>query len=415
MRILVVIYEFPPVGGGGGQVAQDLCQGLARRGHDVRILTAHYGDLPYYEQQAGVDIYRVPSARRSPFVAGFGAMAGFVTAGLWAGQTLVRQQKPDLIHVHFAVPSGPVAWALSRQYKIPYVLTAHLGDVPGGVPEKTRAWFRWINPFTPPIWKRASAVAAVSEYTRQLALKRYPVEICTIPNGVDLRELDPGQICAGDPPLIVFAGRFMPQKNPVQVVRTLAGLAGYPWKCVMLGDGPLRDEVQQNIRQLGLEERFELPGWVSPDEVLGWYRRGDILFMPSLSEGLPVVGVRALAMGLAIVASRVGGFIDLVDEGQNGRLIDPADPAGYQAALQEVLADRRRLQACREASRRKAGQFDLEHILDAYEGLFRRALAAKETPKKHEKVRPVTKGGAATGKSAKGAASKGKPAKGWGK
>lgn len=410
MHILVVIYEFPPVGGGGGMVAQDLCQGLVRRGHEVRILTAHYGDLPYYEQQAGVDIYRVPSARRSPYIAGFGAMAGFVTAGLWAGQTLVRQQKPDLIHVHFAVPSGPVAWALSRQYNIPYVLTAHLGDVPGGVPEKTQAWFRWVNPFTPPIWKRASAVAAVSEYTRQLALKRYPVEICTIPNGVDLHELDPGQICAGDPPLIVFAGRFMPQKNPVQVVRSLAELADYPWRCVMLGDGPLREDVQQSIRQLGLEARFELPGWVSPEEVLDWYRRSDILFMPSLSEGLPVVGVRALAMGLVIVASRVGGFIDLVEDGYNGRLVDPANPAGYKAALQEVLADRRRLQACREASRRKASEFDLEHILDAYEGLFQRAIARKETPKKIIEEHKSSRKGAQGGSGSVGAHPK--PAKG---
>ena len=70
---------------------------------------------------------------------------------------LAREWKPDLIHVHFAVPAGALAWILRRLTGIPYVLTAHLGDVPGGVPEKTGRWFRWIYPFTPPIWKKSEA------------------------------------------------------------------------------------------------------------------------------------------------------------------------------------------------------------------------------------------------------------------
>ncbi len=375
MRILVVIYEFPPVGGGGGMVAQDICQGLVRRGHDVQVLTAHYGDLPHTQEIDGVRVLRVASARKSPFQAGLGAMAGFVAAGLWAGPGLVRQQRPDLIHVHFAVPSGPVAWALARRFDLPYVLTAHLGDVPGGVPEKTGRWFRWVYPFTPPIWKRAARVAAVSEFTRQLASQHYPVEIQTIPNGVDLKTLDPGPIAVNHPPQIVFAGRFMPQKNPLQVVRSLAEVSDLPWRCAMLGDGPLRPHVIAEIERLGLQDRFELPGWVSPEAVLDWFRRSDVLFMPSFSEGLPVVGVRALALGLAIVASRVGGFIDLVDErAQNGCLVDTGEPALYACALRALLADPARLQASREASRRKAAQFDLERIVDAYEALFQSAL-----------------------------------------
>jgi glycosyltransferase involved in cell wall biosynthesis len=142
----------------------------------------------------------------------------------------------------------------------------------------------------------------------------------------------------------------------------------------MMGDGPLRPEVERAIQSAGLQERFTLPGWVSPEEVLEGFRNADILFMPSLSEGLPVVGVRALALGLAVVAGRVGGFLDLVDVGENGFLIDPENPDGYVQALQELLTSPTRLQAFRCASRRKAQQFDVEQVIEAYETLFRSVL-----------------------------------------
>jgi glycosyltransferase involved in cell wall biosynthesis len=100
----------------------------------------------------------------------------------------------------------------------------------------------------------------------------------------------------------------MAQKNPIQIVRTLAEVKELPWGCVILGDDPLMPEVQQEVADYGLQEHFTLPGWVTPEEVLAWFDKCDILFMPSLPEGIPVVDVQALAKGLALVSSKVGGF-----------------------------------------------------------------------------------------------------------
>ena len=370
MRILVIIYEFPPLGGGGGNAAKNICEGLARRGHEIQVLTAHMKNFPRQENSSGIRIHRVPSLRQTPFQAGLLAMSGFVAAGLAAGLNNIRSWRPDIIHVHFAVPSGPVAWALSKVTKTPYVLTAHLGDVPRGVPEKTDSWFRWIYPFTPKIWYDASRVIAVSEYTRQLALQHYSVNVEVIPNGVHLEELNPGDIHAGSPPRIIFAGRFTTQKNPLQMVQSLAKLKHLDWECVMLGDGALRNQVIRQINETGMNERFFLPGWISPEDVIQWLRKSDILFMPSLSEGLPVIGVQSLAMGLAIVASKVGGFIDLVDDKENGYLIDPEEPDRYKLSLEELLLDPGLLQRFREQSREKAACFDINHVVDSYERLF---------------------------------------------
>ena len=370
MKILVLIHEFPPVGGGGGQAAQDICHGMVARGHEVTVLTAHLKDLPKEEVVDGMHVLRLPSFRREAFRADLKAMGGYVLSGLWAGFRYAKRWQPDVIHVHFAVPAGVLAWVLSKLTGIPYVMTVHLGDVPGGVPEKTGAWFKRILPFTHPVWRSAKRIVAVSEFTRQLALRHYQREIMVIPNGVDLGRLRPPDIRLQEPPRIVFAGRLMAQKNPLQIVHTLAELKDLPWQCVLIGDGPLMPELRQAIVEHGLQERFTLPGWVTPDEVLEWFGKSDILFMPSLSEGLPVVGVKALAKGLAFVVSDIGGFVDLVEEGVNGFMIDKGKSSRYGTALQSLLLSPLKLQSFRKASLQRASYFDIQRIVEEYERFF---------------------------------------------
>ena len=370
MRILVLVHEFPPVGGGGGRVAEDICSKLARRGYEVRVLTTHIKGLPYEEEKNGFQVIRFQSLRRQLYRASFLSMAVYVLAGLWAGLRLISSFKPDVIHGHFAVPAGALAWMLSRLTGIPYVLTVHLGDIPGGVPEKTDVWFRWIYPFTPRIWKDAKEIVAVSEFTRQLALKTYREKIRVIPNGADLSALMPSQISLNDPPRIVFAGRFMEQKNPLQFVQTLHELKELKWQAMMIGDGPLMRDVKCAIEDHGLQDRFHLTGWLDPEDVLNWFEKSDVLFMPSRSEGLPVVGVQALAKGLAIVASRVGGFVDLVDNERNGYLIQQDESANFSTSLSGLLSDSNRLLSFRNASLAKARSFGLEQIVKEYEHIF---------------------------------------------
>ena len=280
MRILVLNHEFPPIGGGGGRAAEDICRGLTKWGHEIKVLTAHIRGLPRAEERDGYYIIRLPSLRTQPYKASFLSMVAYILAGLWTGRRLIRSFKPEVIHAHFAVPAGALAWALSRITGIPYVLTVHLGDVPGGVPEKTSGWFRWVYPFTRRVWRDANRIVAVSEFTRQLALQKYKEQIQVIPNGVDLSTLKPSLVHLNNPPRIVFAGRFMAQKNPLQLVRTLKELKKLNWQCVMIGDGPLMQDVRRAVVESGLEDRFQFTGWIDPQDVLNWFDRSDILFMP---------------------------------------------------------------------------------------------------------------------------------------
>jgi glycosyltransferase involved in cell wall biosynthesis len=373
VKILVLNYEFPPVGGGGGRACADLCQALAARGHEIKILTSHAKGLPRQEDLEGIQIRRVFTGRRSYARASLSSMVAFIMNGFFPGLSILKSWKPDIIHVHFAVPTGVLAYFLSKLRHIPYILTTHLGDVPGGVPEKTDRWFRFVYPFTPRIWKAAAGVVAVSEYTRTLALKHYDIDIRVIPNGVRLPEdhRKPDQLQISNPPRMIFAGRFQPQKNLLFLIEALGKITELPWTCTLIGDGPQREAVEAKIRQLGLAGRIHLTGWIHTDEVWQALSESDLLVMPSLSEGLPVVGVHALAHGLAIVANRAGGLSDLVEDGVNGRLCRVGDKACFVDALRFTLESPDRLFEFRRASLMHARRYNIEVVADAYEKIFR--------------------------------------------
>jgi glycosyltransferase involved in cell wall biosynthesis len=375
MRILVLTHEYPPIGGGGGRVARDLCTRLALRGHEIRILTAKTKDLSdLRDDEELFKVIRLASCRREVFRADIKALLGYVLTSFWEGMHQIQTWKPDVIHVHFAVPAGASAYLLNLLTKVPYVITAHLGDVPGGVPEKTEKWFRWVFPMTPRIWKRAANIAAVSEHTRSLALKSYDVPISVIHNGVELSQLDPGEINLHDPVQIVFAGRFAEQKNLYQIVNTLNMIKDLDWVCTLMGDGPLFDPIKAEIDKNHLGNKISLTGWVTPEKVIEEFKNSDILFMPSFSEGLPVVGVQGLSMGLALVMSRIGGCIDLVNENENGKLVLPSDTQGFANALKELILEPEKLMRFRKNSRLIAQKFSLEYISNQYEDLLHRSI-----------------------------------------
>ena len=375
MRILVLNYEFPPVGGGGGRASAALCAALARRGHELRVITSRAPDLAPEERLEGYRVTRVFTGRRSRYQASFASMAGYVVGALIPALRLARSWKPDVIHAHFAVPTGVLALRLSKMTRTPYVLTAHLGDVPGGVPGKTDRWFRWVYPFTPSVWKNAARVVAVSEHTRGLARENYEVDIDVIPNGIDLRSDGPKSVA--DPPRLIFAGRFQPQKNLRLLVELLARVQDVPWQCELLGDGPDRAEIIQLVRSYALDARVELPGWVDGDVVERRLNASDLLLLTSRTEGFLVIGVQSLAIGLAILASRAGGLSELVENEVNGRLCEVDDLACFEQALRWCLEDRERLLEMKRASHSKAGRFDIRGIAEKYEEVLQEAAKSE--------------------------------------
>ena len=374
MKILVLIHEFPPVGGGGGPIARDLSLQWVKAGHQVRVVTARFGDLPYSENIEGLEVIRLDCRRTEAYRAKMKAMIGYITAASKYCCFDCKDFQPDLIHVHFAVPNGPAAMIAAKKMKVPYVITAHLGDIPGASPEKTKKWFSYIQPFTPPIWKKAARVIAVSEYSKQMALKSYNVPIDVIPNGIDYEKIRNPQVLPHDTPEIVFAGRFVPQKNLLQIVNTLARVKDLNWHATLIGDGQDREMLSSAVKDAVLGERISFPGWKTPEEVIDIFHHSDILFMPSLTEGLPVTGIQGMASGLALLLSNAGGNPEIIRSGVNGFIHDPNDTDGFVKDLRDLLTDPDLLIGMRQNSRDLAASFDIRKTAADYLKVFEEVL-----------------------------------------
>jgi glycosyltransferase involved in cell wall biosynthesis len=167
------------------------------------------------------------------------------------------------------------------------------------------------------------------------------------------------------------------QKNPLLAIRSLALLKELPWNCTMIGDGPLLAEVREEAHGMGISERVDFKGWATANDVSECMSQADVLLIPSLSEGLPMVAVEALSRGMAIVGSRIEGLADVTCESgeqQNARLFDLSEgPQGMADALAPFLQDAQVLRRAREASLGLASRFDLSKVLDDYEEVLREA------------------------------------------
>lgn len=367
LRILCLNYEYPPIGGGGGRACAAICEALAARGHHVHVLTTGMPHLPKSQESGGVRIIRNFAFRQREDTCSVVEMAAYVGCSMIPVIAHILRWKPDVIHAHFAVPTGALAWAASILTRTPYVLTAHLGDVPGGVPEQTDRLFRWVGPFTRPIWAGADGLTAVSGFVARLAENAYHRKPVVIPNGIALDPRPPLEPHAN--PKMIMLGRLSIQKNPLLAIQALAKIEHLPWHLDIIGDGPLRAEVESAIQTAGLGQKITLHGWLEADQVHATMIGSDILLMPSLSEGMPVAAVEALNHGLAIVSGPIDGMRDVLRDNINGRMLE-LTPDAFASGVEELLSDPEQLLRMRKASAEMAPSFDILDTAARYESVL---------------------------------------------
>ncbi len=376
MRILVLCYEYPPLGGGGGRVAQTVARELVARGHEVRVQTAALGWSSTVENDAGVEVTRTASGRARPEACRVHEMGLYCATSFWPTLRHIHTWRPDVIHAHFAMPTGMLAWAAHRLTGVPYVLTAHLGDVPGGVPGQTDELFALIDPIARAVWRDAAAATAVSSFVQTLAEGAYERPVERILNGIHLHDAPPPRPPAPTPHL-VFLGRFNAQKNAPLLIEALALVRDLPWRLTMIGDGPEAGLVDAAITHHRLSEKITRTGWLNAGAVADILSAANVLCMPSLSEGMPVAAVEALKNGLALITSDIPGVCDVVHHGDNGLTAPVNDAPAFAAALRGMLTQPGLLARMQQASRAMAQQFALPEIIDAYERALQSAAAIR--------------------------------------
>jgi len=224
---------------------------------------------------------------------------------------------------------------------------------------------------------RAARVIAVSSTLRDLALRTWPEgRIEVIPNGVDVDRFQPcthrDSAEVGGEMLLVVVARLIEIKEIQHLITALSLLPEVMRKrmrvCVC-GTGPFADQIHAQVRKAGLADRVDFAGLLSYENIPARLKEADVCVLPSLQEGLPLSLLEAMASGLPVVASSVGGIPDIVKDGVNGLLVPAADPVALREALVRLLTDpalRRNLGA---AARRTAEAWSWTAVWERYEKL----------------------------------------------
>ena len=233
----------------------------------------------------------------------------------------INSRKIDIIHISNSQIGYLLTDAVKEAFpEIKIMDTLHMEE-----PYEPWDYFRFSDPFKNNLSKRI----VVSKHLKQTLVELYsepPEKVHVIYNGIDLTRFQAKTAAPARPPVIGFIGRFVEQKQPLKALEIFSRLRKQlpNIRMVMYGDGPLKQKAEKEARRLGLNGCVTFPGWLEnvPDT---FQREIDIFLQPSLREGLPVIGIEAMASGLPVVASRVKGWDEVVQDGETGFLCETVE------------------------------------------------------------------------------------------
>jgi glycosyltransferase involved in cell wall biosynthesis len=380
MNILTFDYEYPPLGGGGGVVHALIAEELAKH-HRVWVVTSAFEGLPRREERAGVNILRVPVLGRNDRAAA--SLLSMLTypPGAWmVSARLLRRERIDVVHGHFAVPTGPGSLPPAKVAGVPHVISIHGGDIYD--PSKAlsphriapmRAAVRWVL-------RGSAAVVAQSTNTRDNARRYYgfegPIEV--IPLGIRQPSVAPATRAELGLPkdafLTITVGRLVRRKGLDVLLRSLARVDSETMRLLVVGDGPERPELERLAAELGLRDRVQFLGRVEEERKWQLLQAADAYVSATMHEGFGLVYLEALAAGIPVITFDHGGQVDFLRDGETGYLVPTGDLAALTAAITRLAADPARARSMGEANRRRAVNHRIEECAARYEELFTRLL-----------------------------------------
>jgi glycosyltransferase involved in cell wall biosynthesis len=376
MHILLINYEYPPIGGGAATATAAIAGHLTSLGHAVTVLTSRFRNLKGEVMEGDVRVVRCPAIRKNPDRSGILEMFLFlVSAGLMLG-SVIRKHRIEASIVFFSFPCGPLGlWGLKRG-NVPYVISLRGGDVPGNE-AALDPLHSLLTPLRRLIFKRSVAVVANSHGLKEMSERVDPCPVQVIPNGVDTDFFCPAENRNKEeyrPFAFLFVGRFQIAKNLFYLVDHVTSLrrSGVgPFVLHLVGDGPQREALQNHAENLGIEACLVWHGWVDKGRLREIYRSANCLVNPSLCEGMPNVVLEAMACGLPVIASRVPGNDSVVRHGETGWLFDLGKPDAFRTALREIMADPGRANKMGQKGRAWVQEeFSWRWVAQAYADLF---------------------------------------------
>jgi len=368
MKIGIVCY---PTFGGSGVIATELGKALADHGHQVHFVT--------YNQPARLDFFSANLFYHEVSVSNY-PLFDYPPYELALASRLVdvvRFEKLDILHVHYAIPHASAAFMakqilLTYGIYIPVVTTLHGTDITLVGKDRT---FKPVVTFS---INQSDGVTAVSQNLRDNTYEFFDIQkdIKVIPNFIDLNRFSlkakdhfKKAIAPEGEKILVHTSNFRSVKRTEDVVRIFAKVVEkIPSKLLMVGDGQERSDCEQLCRDLGVAADVRFLG--KQDAIEEILSVADLFMMPSQSESFGLAALEAMACKVPVISSNAGGLPELNIEGVTGFLRDVGDVDGMAEKAIYILEDEARLNRFKENALNRAKEFDLAKILPLYENYY---------------------------------------------
>lgn len=371
---------------------QQFSERMSRFYERIYVLVPHYKGAKQRESEGRVEVkrfrYAYPAASQNIVYNGGGAfkikktptyalkLLGFMISEFWNTLYLAVSKRVVIINAHWIIPQGFLAVIVGLLTRKKVVISVHGTDI-FGLTGKVITTFKRFT------LKHADHIVANSTASLKACQDVYPeLKGSVIPMGTDLDFFRPRRASKElteryrlkDNFTILFMGRLAEVKGTIYLMEALHKLkrnGGMPFKALIAGEGPDRQELEMYVKKHGLNDVVHFLGWVSRDEITDFYSVGDVLVGPSLHEAFGLVFVEAQASGVPVVASRVNGIPDIVHDGKTGLLAESRSSDDIAKKLQYLYENPKLLQQMKQnGPKAMSAEFSWESVEKRYEAVF---------------------------------------------
>jgi glycosyltransferase involved in cell wall biosynthesis len=348
-NILILNYEYPPLGGGAGVCTRYEAEGLASLGHNVTVLTTWFPGEKVDEKNGSLRIIRLKSRRKHTFKSNPIEMLSWVRCSKDYLSKNVNKEGFDICLANFAIPGGIVGKWLKKKHGVPYVIISHGQDIPFFFPKQMLKYhlltYYWIKNIVMHSEKLVLLTRDMKKNADKFLGKKGTLKNVIIPNGCYTDYFQPDATKKLEAFRILFVGRLVAQKDPITFLRALNIIRdqGVVFDVHINGDGPMRKEMEAFVSKNKLSSLVTFNGWVSKEEMLHAYQSAQLQVISSADEAMSIAALESLSCGLYVISTPVSGNNELIRPGINGDFMNFGDPKSLAAKIIEYYNNRFKL------------------------------------------------------------------------
>ncbi len=376
--------EYPPLGGGTGTVNQEIITFLKNKKNiQIDLITGSSDTQNSIENiSSNINIYKIGLNNNNVHHASNIELIKYAIKAFFMAKKMHKTSNYDMSFAWSTVPAGFVSFLLNYLYKLPFVVRVGGPDIPG-YEKRYRFVYKFITPLIKRIWKKSQKIITKCQSENDMILAiNDKLPLYTIYNGIDTDKFLPRKYKKTDNMIkVICVARLIQRKGQEVLIEAIAHLKnakGIEIKCDLVGDGDKKENYKKQVNNLDISNLISFTSFVSRNKIVDKYNDADIFVLPSYNEGMSNSVLEAMACGLPIILTDVGGTKELLTEGVNGFVFEKSNHKELAAILEKLYLNPQLVKEMAIKSREKAKMFNWSTIGDEYLKLFEQIAEQKK-------------------------------------